>query len=849
MSPAHPKTAVTLVGILALSTPANAQLLARQLATDHLPGTNSTANAAVAADFDRDGAVDLLLGTRSPTSGAAQLFFNRGDGRFAQRGGTLQPPTNDIEPLAAADLNGDGWIDVLTKEPDPFFSFHHKLGFLINRQGRLGTVVPVAAGQVATRDVAIGDLDADGDLDILLAAGGGLQWLRNDGDLRFTARPLARPAHGSDVGQVALGDVDGDADLDFVAAAGGHPPAVFVNDGAGGFAEDSGAVTLTAATQPTGVILVDVNRDGALDLLSLDFDTTLTLNDGAGRFLASATTVLASLPTVPSSPGYATAVTPDFDADGDPDLVLSSGPNEPLVLLQNDGSGAFEDRSASWLVGKPAGRLDLAADFDGDGDDDVLAGVTQARAKLLLSNGQDRLEDATHAQTPRFETSGAAFYAIDLELDGDLDLLRASTELAVLRNNGGGAFEDVTATWLPAGASGTPMGIGDFDGDGDPDVLLRTATDMQVLTNDGAQLQAAILAGIAPLRAAAVGDIGGSGFTDVVGVGPTGLVYLLGTPQGLQDISILVGSARSPADVALGDLDGDGDLDLVVSVRAGSTTPNQILENVGVALLRTSLGAGLPAFGGPTAIGDFDGDGDLDLVIGDNANRILLNDGRGRFTPGGSSPWIGAPSTMFAADYDEDGDVDIIQSPLRGAATGTALLVNDGNAHFVDAAAELLEPIAQAVIREARDFDGDGDVDLLLSENTPADDAVHVNLRRQLRTPDLARLGREFRFELFARPGFAAQSCIGVTFVASRLMPRPIAVPTFGRLALDLTTALTLPAVPIPAPAGRAEFATRLPRAPALLGATLYAQSLVIGTATPAGVHELTNVVADTIGR
>ncbi|MEM7203949.1 MAG: hypothetical protein AAF628_27055 [Planctomycetota bacterium] len=48
-------------------------------------------------------------------------------------------------------------------------------------------------------------------------------------------------------------------------------------------------------------------------------------------------------------------------------------------------------------------------------------------------------------------------------------------------------------------------------------------------------------------------------------------------------------------------------------------------------------------------------------------------------------------------------------------------------------------------------------------------------------------LGREFRFELFARPGFAAQPSIGVTFVSSHLAPRPIAVATFGRLGLDLT--------------------------------------------------------------
>jgi len=195
-------------------------------------------------------------------------------------------------------------------------------------------------------------------------------------------------------------------------------------------------------------------------------------------------------------------------------------------------------------------------------------------------------------------------------------------------------------------------------------------------------------------------------------------------------------------DAKAGDVDGDGDTDLVVAME---WAPVQVLLNDGRGRFRVD----------PTrvpqtthdheeaALADLDGDGDLDLAIvseDDRASELWLNDGTGRFAVAPFDAAAGAVGNgIIAVDVDADGDLDLVAAN----ADGDRLLRNDGAARFAHdhEALPVVEGISQDVI--AGDVDGDGDADLVFGKENGArllinDGRGHFALARAAQWPALA---------------------------------------------------------------------------------------------------------------
>ncbi|MEM7585808.1 MAG: FG-GAP-like repeat-containing protein [Acidobacteriota bacterium] len=173
-------------------------------------------------------------------------------------------------------------------------------------------------------------------------------------------------------------------------------------------------------------------------------------------------------------------------------------------------------------------------------------------------------------------------------------------------------------------------------------------------------------------------------------------------------------------DAAVADVDADGDLDLLL---AQEHQPNILLINDGSGRLTNVSAAQLPQVARDSediAFGDFDGDGDVDAVVvseDDEINELYLNDGRGHFTDGGDRlPVTGRTNAVVTADLDGDGALDLI----LGNSGQNVLLLNDGQGHFREATGNdgtqgrlpAVEDITQDL--ELGDVDGDGDLDLLV---------------------------------------------------------------------------------------------------------------------------------------
>ncbi|HED64951.1 MAG TPA: CRTAC1 family protein [Planctomycetes bacterium] len=386
--------------------------------------------------------------------------------------------------------------------------------------------------------------------------------------------------------------------------------------------------------------------------------------------------------------------TEDFDQDGFLDILTSTfDPLGALTHYRSRGDGTFEDISSRSHADDQLGGLNLvAADYDGDGDQDVIvlrgAWLTvdgRIRNSLLRNDGGvfvDVTRDAGLAE-PAMPTQAAVW--ADFDNDGDLDLYIANESMVkedpnqdfpsqLFRNNGDGTFTDVAAeAGVTNDSYGKAVTVGDFDDDGDVDLYVSNFGPNRLYRNDG-----------------------GLRFTDVA-----------------PELGVTEPEGRSFASWFF-DYDNDGKLDLLSLSYSGSssdlvaeklhlkrTWPRpRLYHNLGGRFEEVGKEAGLDRFILPMGanFGDIDGDGWLDLYLttGDPSlesivpNVMLRNDGGRTFqdvtTAGGFGHLQKGHGVSFC-DLDNDGDQDVYHQ-LGGFYYGdryqNAFFENPGNGnHFL----------------------------------------------------------------------------------------------------------------------------------------------------------------------
>ncbi|MFA6110961.1 MAG: CRTAC1 family protein, partial [Candidatus Latescibacterota bacterium] len=346
----------------------------------------------------------------------------------------------------------------------------------------------------------------------------------------------------------------------------------------------------------------------------------------------------------------------DYDNDGWPDLLatenLYGGAGTAVALLGNQGNGVLRDDAAALPAGigeRLKGGGCIFGDYDNDGDLDAFIPVGAFKSKeagrnLLLRNDRGRFVDVAvqAGLTDEVPTDNAVWF--DYDRDGNLDLYvgnmacdppECAQELrnALYRNHGDGTFTDRTAetgllhSWtletgcMPNGSNGGLLAA-DFSDDGWPDLYVSM-------------------------------------------YGGANLLFLSqGDGRFVVSTSAAIGDRGRNWGAAVGDVDNDGDLDLVQTSRAGGPgAQSQLLVNQGGGVfVDGTYAAGLAALTAQDvlgcALGDIDNDGDLDLLTGDK-HFLFVNDGHGVFTSatGGSGiaeVWLG----LSLGDYDLDGDLD-----------------------------------------------------------------------------------------------------------------------------------------------------------------------------------------------
>ena len=357
-----------------------------------IPGTSSTDVDLV--DVDADGDLDLFVaeGTDSPAPRPNRLLRNDGTGVFVDVSATDLPATPPANSTKAdfGDLDGDGDVDAIVANLGrEQLLINDGSGTFTDGSGQLPPPPPLF--EDITADARLADVDGDGDLDVLLSnenpfnpsPTGGAQnriWI-NDGTGTFSDETSARvPAATDQTGAMLAGDVDADGDVDVVVLNRGQD-LVLINDGHGVFTDETAARFPITADTSRGGGLADLDGDGDVDLVvgnSRNEPVALYLNND-GVFTP------AKLRVAPR-PGETIAGLElvDLDSDGDLDVYLANaGPfiaghgfdGGPDRYLRNNGRAKFTDRSTAHFPTIIDPTTDAAfGDIDGDDDLDLIVG-------------------------------------------------------------------------------------------------------------------------------------------------------------------------------------------------------------------------------------------------------------------------------------------------------------------------------------------------------------------------------------------------------------------------------------------------------------------------------------------
>ena len=323
----------------------------------------------------------------------------------------------------------------------------------------------------------------------------------------------------------------------------------------------------------------------------------------------------------------------------------------------------------------------------------------------------------------------------DFNADGNPDLAIANGDgtVTVLLGNGAGGFTAAPGSPAAAGSGPSSVAVGDFNGDGKPDLAIAdySGNNVTVLLGDGtgrftAAPSSPFPAGSQP-NSVAVGDFNGDGKPDlaIANYNSNNVTVLLGNGTG--GFTAAPGSpfpaGVQPYSVAVGDLNGDGKPDLAIAnVASGDVT----------VLLGSGTGGFTAASGSPFAVGsfpesvvvaDFNADGKLDLAVagvglyestGMNVT-VLLGDGTGGFkaVQGGPAATGNSPTALATADFNEDGLPDLaVINPVTGTV---AFLLGDGTGGFTASSGSPFTAGTQPVSLAAGDFNVDGKPDLAIA--------------------------------------------------------------------------------------------------------------------------------------
>ncbi|MCU0472385.1 MAG: FG-GAP-like repeat-containing protein [Bacteroidales bacterium] len=668
--------------------------------------TGIYASSVAWGDYDNDGDLDIVILGRSSINQMIAKIYRNDNGVFNDINAGLSGAY--YGSVAWGDYDNDGDLDLLLTGSNYILKLYRNGAGIFSE---VNTGLPGVSNSTA----AWGDCDNDGDLDILIAGYSSTgeyisNIYRNDsGTFNNINAGLYAPIPR---GSVAWGDYDGDGDLD-ILLTGGNVSKIYKNVSTTSNTVPSAPSGLAATSTGTGMVL---SWNKSTDTKTLQTGLTYNLYIGTSSGAVNKRTPMAILPggyrkivkkseiqsnswTIKrlSAGTYywsVQAVDNSFAGSGFATQTTFTVPFSNSVSPATDQVIAVNQASAALTVTEssaPTSRQWKYSTVNGGPYNQSISGATattcspsfpslgtyyviceSTRSGIAYISNQVKITVSyfipqTGLTLPGIQNGSSEWG--DYDNDGDLDLLLTGTSqtdgyISRIYRNDTGIFTDIIAGL--AGVSNSSASWGDYDNDGDLDIVLTGIYTSKIYRND---------AGV---------------FTDL-NAGLVGVDY--GT-------------------VKWGDYDNDGDLDLLLMGRASGSYGVSIIYNNNNGIF-SDISAGLPGiYEGSAAWGDYDNDSDLDIILAGNnpaggITRIFRND-NGTFTDINAGLTGLASCSVAWGDYDSDGDLDILMS-----GSYSTYIYNNNNGNFASVNSSL--PALTNSRVAWGDYDNDGDLDICLS--------------------------------------------------------------------------------------------------------------------------------------
>ena len=615
----------------------------------------------------------------------------------------FQPPAYPVFTNISADLNGDGKTDLIGLDGTILLG---------NADGTLHSGTPWCTSSQPfcnQSSVIVGDFNNDGKPDLLILTTGFFWILLGNGDVTFQPALSISSTGVNFAGQLAVADVNGDGKLDVLVAS-GSTILIFIGIGDGAFQPPLTGPTLAGVF--TLAATGDFNGDGKLDLLAFSAPGNsapqlgVVLGNGNGTFQP---TPIITTTTAPTSVTSATAVIHDVNGDHNLDVILSfsagssTHPLSSTLTLLGNGDGTF-------IPGQLTSGTSVVGDFNGDGIADMVA-ANGPFVQISLGKGDGTFDLKDSYFTGLF---GAAPFNPNIPIavgdfngDGKLDAVGAGV---LLLGNGDGTLRGNDASLL----NSAPVIVGDFNGDGKLDLAALTNTSIHILLGDGAGKFPAELS-TAPVQPGPniavldlkVGDVNGDGRLDL-------LVVTADSTTGHWTLSVLLGNGNATfaapmiaeqgqftyERLAIGDFNQDGKLDVAIVDSSGALN---VFLGIGDGTFHSSQSFFAATNVQSLVAVDFNNDGKLDLLFSSpNGENVCVGNADGTF--GAPTVFYGAVGPIWAvSDLNRDGVPDLI--------TEGVVLLGNGNGTARPLPLGLPTPNATYVVAE--DINGDGKLDLI----------------------------------------------------------------------------------------------------------------------------------------